>query len=1229
MEKFNIRDVRDLFAKDLDRFLEITREQLMRVTADGATRIEAIEEASVQVHTLKGLAATVHAWGLSCWGADLERLFELARTLGSAPEKEREIFDFVLEHIADWEALNALSLDENFDAAWDHYVSLRSLIDQQWGGYLPAFETREALEALAEARSAPFSKPQPPDLQPPALQRLDSLPKPDEASPSPSAETRAADSTKLGRPELVPPQLVRKPVPTIPVSRAATPPTSESRATEETAPAPASRGLNVVPPTLKRKVKTPVAPQAGTPTPTPATAPAATVPAPVAVDPSGKAAGTEGGDDLLEMLGKEVEGYLVELKSSLQQMVGDLQATAVWENTRRLFHTIKGTAATFHLEAVSAPAKAAEARCIVATEDSAARTRETFECCCQRAEAIASALKLTFETQSLKKAMDSARSGQAQTHVETPSGSGLDSEMVGFFVRDSHDQIQTLEQAVLRWEKGEKPSEQVWAVQRSFHTIKGAANSIGLTAVAQSVHEVEAFLEGAAAAGATGSAALFAFLLGSVDQLRNYLRDLTANPNAQWKNDWHDALRCVAQPESAPAPTKVDTSVPAAAPVSSASKDSSDEEAHTLRIEAERLYELMNLIGEMVTDRSRLEKKIEQLMQLHRSLAERNNAMSSSIQSFQQQFEFNLLQDEGVQENSSARRKSHSRPRGIQPASGGSDVTNGGDPEFSELEFDRYDQFNILARSLVEISHDMDQLNEDVAACLESFATENTRFCQTSQHLQSKVTSLGMVPVHTLFPRLQRAFRDALRVEQKEADLVFEGGAALLDKVVVDKVFAPLLHLLRNAVAHGVEDTATRRQLKKAPRGTVKLSASQVSNQILIQVVDDGGGVKEEIVRRRAIERGWIPKDSPVLNSDQVVHYIFQPGFSTAEKVTSVSGRGIGLDVVRKEIEMLNGSVELRTQPDVGSTWTLRLPLTLTISEAILADCGGSHKFAFPINFIESGIILDTPSQRADDGRETVQVGENHLPIVRLSELLQLPGGGVATNGIIVSVGDRRAIVVVDRVLARQEIVIKRLDSLTSRHPLLNGATLDADGQVIPILNLPTLLKFSEQASATPGQNRSAKRVQVIENTQLRVLVVDDSLSVRKVEERLLNQLGCSVTTAYDGLNALEKLRECDFDFVFTDLEMPRLSGYELMSEIRSNPMWSRLPMVVISSRGADKYITKAMNLGAATFLSKPFTQEQLAQVLKFYAGWDSSARNRSTSGAPGTSSPNAALLSS
>jgi chemosensory pili system protein ChpA (sensor histidine kinase/response regulator) len=1373
MEKFKISDIQEIFTSDVERFHSLTQQYVTQLLNEPAVSQETLDDALRQCHTLKGLAATVQAWGLSCLGADFEKLLELAGSwVQHDRDKANEVFQFILDHMQDWFVMNQFTCMDMLGQAWDVYQGLRPIMDERWPGYLPApgaevgaadaqyvrltdleLSEIETVEPVAEGaaangavaevqagldvqgaqpmatsgaplpvrvvpptlraraktsetaaadetavvkssdatvhadastlRSSPLppaalspataedgpATPKPLQVVPPVLRRREAVQQAksqdeagETASASPTVEKVAsvAPETSVAKTELPPAAPAKEVPPTVgqaeagalPMAGTITPPilrvappalkrrgkkseptiaATEAAASALPAEAPTEQvaASNVAEVTATTPTE-PVAAEALSAEAIFSALPEAAAPVEQSVTPVAETQTGEfkpGADaDLLEMLSQEVAGYLTELTGSLTALAGNLAAQEPWEKTRRLFHTIKGTAGTFGLDTVSAPAKAAEARCIAAVEAVGARHREAFETCAHLAATVARALHLPFDEGRLREALELgfAQAANAAAASAPAAAAALDPEMAGFFINDTRDQIGIIEQAVLRWEKGEKPTEQVWAAQRGFHTIKGAGNSIGLTAVARSVHEVEAFLEELAGQGAKGSKAVFTFLLGAVDQLRRYLVGLARNTATPWRHDWSVTIAGLAA-GAVSEPVKVE-------PVKVAPEGSitelltrkslaeiEDEEAQTIRIETARLYQLMNLISEMVIDRARLARKIEQLASLHRALAERNGALTGSVMNFQEQFEFNLMQQAKAEAEAEAEGRG-ARGEGRRPNSNAGPGHN----EFSELEFDRYDQFNVLARSLVEISHDIEQLNGDVASCLDSFAAENAHFTHTSQELQSKVTSLGLVPVKTLFPRLQRAFRDALDVEKKDAELVLSGGEATLDKVVVDKVYAPLLHLLRNAVSHGIEDAATRSKRKKPAQGKVRLSAAQLSNQIVLQLSDDGGGVDALAVRERAIEKGWLPKDAPELSAEQVVEFIFKPGFSTAAKVTSVSGRGIGLDVVRKEVENLNGSVELKYVAGEGATWTLRLPLTLSISEAILAELGGTQ-YAFPLNFVEAGLILEPdrlvrnaeggaeqyPVERRDlelgTGNPDAATEENEgpkfdlLPVLRLSRLFGVPGNEGSNKGLIASVGDRRAIVVVDVVLRRQEIVVKQLDAVMAHHPLLNGASVDAEGRVIPILNLPTLLKFGEQLSSGPGK-ASVRLEHVKRAEQTRVLVVDDSLSVRKVQERYFKDLGCQVTVASDGLVALEKLREQDFDLIFTDLEMPRLNGYELISELRGNPAWSHVPVVVISSRGADKYITKAMNLGASTFLSKPFTQQQLRQVLGHYA---------------------------
>lgn len=1396
MEKFKISDIQEMFVSDVERFHNLTQ-QNVRDLLDAATPSqESLDEALRQCHTLKGLAGSVEAWGLSCLGSDFERLLELAGSwMGTERERANQIFEFILEHLQDWYVMNQFSCMEMLPQAWDIYQGLRVLMEDRWPGCLPPLGAQAGMELaaaqyvrlpdlqIAEPTAVPETAAAP-TTPPPSevvtaerdVQGASPVSPPAEAAPmettgsaegtstkaplpvrvvppvlrhresaaTPAAGSKAADSTTTGNLQATSGEVA---TPTDSAASELPPATGASAAsTEKVGPTPAASTpplLRVAPPTLKRRgqpaapapegTSAPAANQSAASTPTKPEAEAAeamsaealfaSLPesaeveaaAPAVTESAATVESAPGADnDLLVMLSQEVAGYLNELTERLLELAGNLAAKEPWNQTRRLFHTIKGTAATFGLDAVSGPAKAAEVRCVTAIEKVRTRTRKSYEDCVHRAGVIAKALSLPFDEGRLREALErglaEAANAAAAASAPAAAASGLDPEMAGFFINDARDQIAVIEQAVLRWEKGEQPGAQVQAAQRGFHTIKGAGNSIGLTAVAASVHQVESFLETVAAKGASGSKAVFTFLLGAVDQLRGYLDELARNPAAVWRPDWTGALLLLATSGEAESQAQAPAAAAAlAAAMPEERKEAAVEtsEGNYLRIETSRLHQLMDLIGELVMDRTRLARKIEQLAELHRALGERNGALSGSVQKFQEQFEFNLKSQvagaggPGPVPTSPGSAGIEGRAAEPAPREPGQAATG-----FSELEFDRYDRFNELARSLVEVSHDIAALNAEVTESLERLAAEHETVAATSRALQGRVAGLSLVPVRELFPRLERAFRDALSVSGKQAGLEFAGGEGLLDKAVVDRVYGPLLHLVRNAVAHGVETAERRRELKKTERGQVRLSARQEANQFVLELSDDGSGVDAVAVRARAVARGWLAEGAPELTAEQVTEFIFRPGFSTAGSVSSVAGRGVGLDVVRREVENLNGSVELRWVAGQGTTWRLRLPLTLSVSEAVLAVVGSGSSalpesiaqggspgngettqatgapatsvaaapagpgvehaetqsdaprsalrapvadvssgvvFAFPLNFVESGLILEEATRRSESGVELYPVARRWtnsdvetpssdnpastpaiaspdapssavatpeadsaeaelewLPVLRLSQLFGLAGRADSNKGLVISVGERRMVVVVDAVLSRQEIVVKPLDAVMSKHPLLNGASLDPEGRVIPILNLPALLQSGEAVRGnTPVAPTPASRPNVV--AQSRVLVVDDSLSVRKVQARFLRDLGCAVTVASDGLAALERLREADFDFIFTDLEMPRLNGYELISEVRGNPAWSHVPVAVISSRGADKYITKAMNLGACTFLTKPFTQEQLRQVLTHF----------------------------
>ncbi|PTX91934.1 hypothetical protein DB346_23545 [Verrucomicrobia bacterium LW23] len=514
------------------------------------------------------------------------------------------------------------------------------------------------------------------------------------------------------------------------------------------------------------------------------------------------------------------------------------------------------------------------------------------------------------------------------------------------------------------------------------------------------------------------------------------------------------------------------------------------QEERTIRVEAERLRSLLNFVGEVVIDRSRFEKKLERSAALTRIIRENRDNLLRLVQSFQEQFDFTSLSD--------ARRRREkasvlTAQRGESVTASASPASSAAQPpqsDFGVLEMDHYDELNILSRSLTETADDISEVMRDMEALFGSFEEDNRKFALNSRLMQGEITALSMVPVQTVFRRLVRAFRDATRVEGREADLVFAGESTLLDKNIVDQLYAPLLHLVRNAVAHGIEPPDQRVQLGKPRRGTVVVRASQASSQVTIEIQDDGAGIRAEAVRKRAIERGLLAADAPPLTHEHVVQLLFQPGFSTAEKVSTVAGRGVGLDVVKAEVEGLNGAIRVESTEGTGSTWVLRMPVSLSITEAILAECAG-QSFAFPLNFVERGMLMDDIPVTVREGHEWTEIHEEEVRVFSLAELLDLtppahgmrPGGGdelspeaasaldrPGAQALLLSVGDSRALLRLDRIVKRQEVVVKPLDMLLSTHPFLTGATIDAEGRPVFILNLPSLLRASTETMPGIGQ---------------------------------------------------------------------------------------------------------------------------------------------------------------
>jgi len=824
----------------------------------------------------------------------------------------------------------------------------------------------------------------------------------------------------------------------------------------------------------------------------------------------------------------------------------------------------------------------------------------------------------------------------------------IDPEMLSYFVIETNESLSALEKLLLDWEKAPEDPKIAQSLFRLAHTIKGAANSLGLSQIGKLLHALEDVLETHVVdRNFPRLSELVEIIFGVADEVKRLVQEAqkgiatsAVSPRVaelirriQTIAQTPPPPLRVAQPEngrtnlraqSLGAAPDTDSQAPASsAPIMSAAGEAAEAESsldaamvaigqastadqrtlvpvetadlQTIRVESDRLDLLMNLIGELVISRSRLEKKLTDISRLKEEMAFGKSRLFQAITDFQGKYEYS---------NPSQERRAAAAGNFVN-ASLPTHRRESGDPAtdelgaFSELEFDQYDDFNILARTLMEIGTDTGEIFSQLNRFFDAFGEETGQFSKITARLQDEITRVRMMPLTLLFQRLQRATRDAAKKEDKLIEFSTNDNDAKLDKLILDQLYTPLLHVVRNAVSHGIEDAAKRGASGKPATGQITLKAICEANQVVIEVSDDGQGLDLALIRQTAIQRGLLTESS-VIDDEALTQFIFHPGFSTAENVTDVSGRGVGLDVVRLEISRLSGSVHVRSVPGVGCTFVIQLPLTLAINQAMFITAG-KQTCALPLNFVER-IQENHPGDIVRSGfQELVRTPDGAVPLLRMDRLLNVatenPDGGCI---VLARVADRRIAIRVDRILRKQDIVVKPLGPLLRGHPLFSGATLGGDGQVVMIADLPRLLEreHSSPAFPEPLRGRTATDAEAATAHAPTVLVVDDSLSVRKVIEKHLVSLKYKVELAVDGLDALEKLRTRAVSIVLTDLEMPRMHGLELIAEMRRHEAFRTVPVIVVTSRDAEKHRRRATAAGANDYIIKPFSREQLAKYI-------------------------------
>lgn len=783
-------------------------------------------------------------------------------------------------------------------------------------------------------------------------------------------------------------------------------------------------------------------------------------------------------------------------------------------------------------------------------------------------------------------AADSAASppgsdGQAVAVPEQDDDSGHDPELTRIFIAEATDIAEQVDTQIAAWTQNPEDEQPRLALMRLLHTIKGSARMAGANVIGDLAHDLESHVAAAHTASRRSEVSLLETLSRQADALHYRVDEVRASQA--------DVPEALPQSEER-AEDKTERAVQASQPLvtefdaclywqSSHEGDEPVTTQDTARVPVEQLDAMLNQAGEISIYRARLEQKTANFQFQLGELVQTTGRLREQLRKLDMETEAQIL------------------ARHDAPAKSYNE-------EFDPLEMDRYSALHELSRGLAESVTDLTSLHGSMSELVSEDEVLLTQQARVNTTLQQGLMRTLMVPFSNQQARLQRLLRQASEEHERRVRIEFSGGEAELDRNVLERMTAPLEHLLRNAVIHGIETPRQRAEAGKDEVGVVAIGLRREGTQLIVSVHDDGRGLDYAGIRDTAVRRGLLRESAQVNNSDLAL-FIFEPGFSTAGKLTQSAGRGVGLDVVNAQIKQLGGAMTVDSQAGAGTRFNIRLPLTLAITQALMVRVG-EEIYAVPIASVEGVARVERSAvpEHMASADPSFNYGGDLFHMLSLGQVL---GGEAfpaaadedATRNLpllLVRSGERRTAFVVDAMLGSREIVAKPVGPQVSTVPGVSGATIRADGDVVLILDVAALLQL--QARQVLGTQQTADAAVEVSDDRPLVMVVDDSITIRRVSERFLSRNGMRVVTARDGMDALAKLQANRPDVVLLDIEMPRIDGFELATYIRNSEDLKHTPIIMITSRSGDKHRRRAEQIGVDCFLTKPYQEQALLQQM-------------------------------
>lgn len=782
----------------------------------------------------------------------------------------------------------------------------------------------------------------------------------------------------------------------------------------------------------------------------------------------------------------------------------------------------------------------------------------------------------------------------------------LDADVISYFAPEAQEYLESLETDLLRMDKDAANPDTIHQLFRTAHTLKGSAYTVGFQSIGDLTHHIEDFMGAVREERLEFRPGHTDVLLRAIDVIRSLMRrDLSLLTRTRQR--FVTALQELKQlcgggatetpmPESAQAVAEAvaQAGTPESDGVESvkSNEGKTGEEREVIRVNRDRLERLLNLVGELVIDRGRLEQRLRTLDQLAMQVLANKNRLTDAVRTFEDKHTFSF-------------QPSPVPPEGPMPV----DVP--GVNDFGSLEFDRYDDFNILARRISEVTADISESMAQLSGSIHRAQDDMGSLQQLTLSMRDEIARARMVPIGTPFTRFRRAAREMARATGKEVNLITSGEHTEIDTGVVERLVDPLVHLVRNAVYHGIEPAAARVAQGKPAAGTIYLHAAHRGNSVLIEVEDDGAGLDLVKIKAKAVKLGLVRQDvADTLPESELIKFIFLPGFTTADAVGGQAGRGVGMDVVKRVIETMNGHIEVESVYGQGTKFTMHLPLTLLIATALLVRVG-SERYAIPLPSVREVTMSVSSSVQQMGDRSVLQIGDEAIEVYPLASLIRREAGIIDGVSPVVIVRTSTGVLgcAVDELLGRQEIVIKSLGGLKPyERSVFGGATIDPEGRVILVLDVSRLTTREYHDVLAQSHMHGVPSIQeppaALESaqhgaTQLPLLLIDDSLSIRKFVGRMLESAGYTVETAVDGEEGCRKAMVQPYQLIITDLEMPKLNGYEVIQALRARPQTHSTPILVMTTRAGEKHRQMAVSVGASGYIAKPVEERALIQEVR------------------------------